>query len=131
LNAWRAIYIFIDLIVSPEIGPLGGNTKRYQYAIDICRTYASLGKDDMFPIGKVTNVFLTGVALGGKTRSPGEVGWLYEGMLNELQEWFPLNRTAVVYSPPTASSCAGTDALRFRIKVYGSWRGIIGMQWRD
>ena len=98
LNAWRAIYIFIDLIVSPEIGPLGGATKRYQYAIDICRTYARLGKDDMFAIGKVTNVFLTGVALGGKSRSPGEVGWLYDEMLKELQEWFPLNRTAVVRS---------------------------------
>ena len=105
LNAWRAIYIFIDLIVTPEIGPLGRGSKRFEHAIDICRTYASLGKDDMFPIGKVTNVFLTGVALGGEKRSPREVEWLYEGMLKEIQEWFPLNRTAVVH-PSTHSHVA-------------------------
>lgn len=99
LNAWRAVFIFIDLILIPEIGPLRFGSIRHRYAIDICRTYASLGKDDMFPIGKVMSVFLAGVALGGKRRSPNEVGWLYDCMIVALQEYFPLNRTAVVSSP--------------------------------
>jgi hypothetical protein len=100
LNAWRGVYIFIDLIMFPEIGPIKFGSKRHRYAVDICRTYASLGKDDMFPIGKVLSVFLAGVALGGKRRSPKEVGWLYDCMIGALQEYFPLNRTAVVCSPP-------------------------------
>ena len=99
LNTWRAIYIFIDLIATPEIGP-STNPKRLSSAVDICRTYASLGRDDMFPIGKAIAVFLSGVAFGGKRTSPREVGWLYDSMVSKLQEYFPLNRTAVVTSHP-------------------------------
>ena len=95
LNAWRAIYIFIDLIANQDIGP-SANPKRLSYAVEICRTYAALGRDDMFPIGKTIAVFLTGVAFGGKRTSPREVGWLYDSMVTKLQEYFPLNRTAVV-----------------------------------
>lgn len=97
LNTWRAIYIFIDLIATPEIGP-STNPKRFLNAVEICRTYAALGKDDMFPIGKVIAVFLSGVAFGGKRTSPREVEWLYDSMVTKLQEYFPLNRTAVVTS---------------------------------
>jgi hypothetical protein len=97
LNTWRAIYIFIDLIANPEIGPTT-NPKRYSFAVDICRTYAALGKDDMFAIGKELAVFLTGVAFGGIRSNPREVGWLYNSMLNKFQENFPLGRSAVVLS---------------------------------
>jgi hypothetical protein len=125
LNTWRAIYIFIDLIATPEIGP-SANPKRLSFAVDICRTYASLGGDDMFPIGKTIAVFLSGVAFGGKRVSPREVGWLYDSMVAKLQEYFPLNRTAVV----TSHCCILVDC-RLRIRIYGRWRVIIGMLWRN
>jgi len=97
LNAWRAIFIFIDLIAVPEIGPVGGkSSKRYLYAVEICRTYASLGRDDFFPIGKLMTVFLMGVALGGKRTSPKEVGWVHDFMLPVFFSYIPLSRSAVV-----------------------------------
>jgi len=96
LNTWRMIYIFIDLILYPEIGPREKGSKRYKYAIDICRTYASLPKMDAFPIGKIMTVFITGVALGGKRRSPDEVEWLYDWVLGDLHHHFPLNKQAAV-----------------------------------
>jgi len=96
LNTWRMIYIFIDLILYPEIGPGQRGSKRYRCAIDICRTYASLPKMDIFPIGKIMTVFLAGVALGGKRRSPEEVEWLYDWVLGDLHHYFPLNRQAAV-----------------------------------
>jgi hypothetical protein len=96
LNTWRMIYIFIDLILYPDIGPGERGSKRNKYAIDICRTYASLPKMDIFPIGKIMTVFIAGVALGGRKRSPDEVEWLYEWVLGDLHHYFPLNRQAAV-----------------------------------
>ena len=95
-NSWRGVYIFIDLIALPYIGPGTRQSQRYKYALEICRTYSSLGKSDMFPIGKITTVFLTGIALGGKRHSPVEVTSLLEWMVDALQDHFPLNRSAVV-----------------------------------
>lgn len=95
LNTWRTIYILIDLMKVPEIGP-GQRKQRFQYAVEICRTFASLGLDDMFQLGKVTTVFITGIALGGQ-QSPVETEWLYE-MIKSLHVLFPLNRDATVCS---------------------------------
>jgi hypothetical protein len=92
---WRSIFVFVDLIASPDIGPFQ-RQKRWQFAIDICRSYAALGLKDMFVIGKVLSVFLTGVALGGKRCSPNEIGWMYDFLVGALQEHFPLNRDATV-----------------------------------
>jgi hypothetical protein len=74
-------------------------SERYKAAIEICRTYATLGKLDMFPIGKVMTVFLAGVALGGKRHSPVEAAWLLDWMVQALQNLFPLNPAAVVRLP--------------------------------
>jgi hypothetical protein len=100
LNTWRATYIWIDLIANPDVWPAGKDkeSKRYKAAIDICRTYASLGKSDMFPIGKVMNVFLAGVGLGGKKRSLAEVQWLFGFILIDLHQHFPTNRRVAVIS---------------------------------
>jgi hypothetical protein len=98
LNSWRAIYIFIDLIAKTQVGPVDGiNSKRFKFAVDICRTYAALGRDDMFPLGKVVSVFFAGVAFGGVRCNPEHVGWLDDTMLVVLQEYLPLNRNAVVF----------------------------------
>jgi hypothetical protein len=98
LNTWRMAYIWIDLIADPDVWPEGRDkgSKRYKAAIDICRTYASLGKSDMFPIGKVTTVFLAGVGLGGRRRSPAEIQWLYRFILIDLHQFFPTNRRVAV-----------------------------------
>ena len=114
LNTWRAIYILIDLIIVPQIGP-AQRRKRFQYAIDICRTYAALGRDDMFALGKVTSVFLCGVALGGKRTCPKETGWLQDCMVESLQEYFPLNREGVVCH----SNWKCADLIRLNTKKYG------------
>jgi hypothetical protein len=37
LNTWRALYIFIDLVTFPMIGPKGNGSRRFEYAVDICR----------------------------------------------------------------------------------------------
>lgn len=108
------IYIFIDLILHPDIGPGDKGGKRYKYAIDICRTYASLPKMDVFPIGKIMTVFIAGIALGGKRISPEEVEWLYDWVLGDLHHYFPLNRQAAVL-PFTAPS---TFLLPFCSHVY-------------
>ena len=91
-------YIWIDLIADPDVWPEGRDkgSKRYKAAIDICRTYASLGKSDMFPIGKVMTVFLAGVGLGGTRRSPAEIQWLYRFILIDLHQFFPTNRRVAV-----------------------------------
>lgn len=97
LNTWRTIYILIDLMLVPEIGPARRN-KRFAYAVETCRTFAALGPGDIFALGKVTAVFITGIAFGGRRRSPREAGWLYEKMIESLQMLFPLNRGSVVIS---------------------------------
>ena len=97
LNAWRATWIYIDLIENPAIGPGSLGSQRRKYAVEICRTYAAIGRDtDMFPTGKVFGVFLSGVAFGGLRRSPAEVGWIYDHSLKDVKDAFPLNNTAVV-----------------------------------
>lgn len=96
-NAWRAAYIFIDLIALPYIGPGTKLSRRYKYALEICRTYSSLGKMDTFPLGKILTVFLAGIALGGKENSPKAASVLLESLVDMLQDQYPLNRTAVVW----------------------------------
>jgi Fungal specific transcription factor domain len=102
MNSWRAIYIFIDLIAKPQVGPVDGtSSKRYEYAVDICRTYAALPRDELFPLGKIISVFFAGVAFGGSRLSPEHVKWLDDTMLIFLQEHLPLNAAAVVVSFPS------------------------------
>jgi hypothetical protein len=97
LNSWRAIYIYIDLILHPHIGPGDKSSTRSQRAVEICRTYASLVKAvDIFPSGKIWTMYLAGVALGGVGRSPRETYWVYKFVLAELKQFFPLNVEALV-----------------------------------
>jgi hypothetical protein len=121
-NAWRGAYIFIDLIALPYIGPGTRLSRRYKYALEICRTYSSLGKMDSFPLGKIITVFLAGVALGGIKNSPKEVALLLECMVDALQDHFPLNRPAVV-------SFFSEISLTFRFSMprFGRKKGTIGM----
>ena len=67
-------------------------------AVDICRVYNALGpRGQVFPFCKVPSVWLCGIALGGKRRSPDETGWLYEHAVTEMKQAFPVNSGALVY----------------------------------
>jgi hypothetical protein len=96
LNAWRALYIFIDLIAFPEVGPRGNDSRRFKAAVDICRTYEALRQGYMFPISTVMTVFLSGLAFGGSRRSPREMSWLIEKMCKPIEEYYSLNKEATV-----------------------------------
>jgi hypothetical protein len=105
MNSWKAIYIFIDLIAKPNVGPVDGTTsKRFEYAVDICRTYAALPRDEMFPLGKTVCVFFAGVAFGGSRLNPEPVKWLDDTMVTFLQEYLPLNGAAVVRVPSSVTN---------------------------
>jgi hypothetical protein len=96
-NCWRAIYILIDLIAYPQYGPVNPSSARYQHAVEICRVYHSLGtRGQIFPFGKVPSVFLCGIGLGGKRRSPNEGAWLFDHAITEMKEAFPLKPRALV-----------------------------------
>ena len=127
MNSWRAVYIFIDLIAHPDIGPLDGvHSKRFKFAVEICRAHAALGMDDTFPLGKVVSVFFAGVAFGGIRLNPDHVRWLDDTMMIVLLAYLPLNHNAVVLT--FSSHWDLTDRLNFA--MFGSVRGIIGRLWR-
>jgi hypothetical protein len=83
LIAWRALSIYISLIREPSIGP---NCQfRFDHAVEICRTLASLADDKSNSASsKVWILFLLGVAFGGPRRSPREAKWVRDKILEIL-----------------------------------------------
>lgn len=97
LNCWHAIYIWIDLIASPNIGPGSKSSTRFRYAVEISRTYAALGKGAMLTPSAGYTFLMTGVAFGGKRNSPREVQWLFENAIQEVTGSVPVNVPAAVH----------------------------------
>lgn len=92
LNSWRGLQIYVSLIRVPEIGP--SPPRRLTHAIEICRTWCSLGDDkSTSEAGKVWIMFLVGVAFGGK-RSGEMGGWIKE-RLEETSKRLPILRKGV------------------------------------
>jgi hypothetical protein len=84
LIAWRALSIYISLIREPSIGP--NYQFRFDHAVEICRTLASLADDKSNSASsKVWILFLLGVAFGGPRRSPGESRWVRDKILEILR----------------------------------------------
>jgi hypothetical protein len=76
MNAWRALQIYISLISDPIIGSTT-SPHRLVYAIDICRTWAALGNDNVHSItSRQWLLILTWVALGGYREHPEEAMWV-------------------------------------------------------
>jgi hypothetical protein len=76
LNTWRGLQIYISLISDPSLGSTS-SPHRLGYAIDICRTWASLGNDKSHSIAsKQWLIVLTWVALGGYRQHPEESLWV-------------------------------------------------------
>lgn len=92
LNSWRGLQIYVSLIRVPEIGP--SPPRRLTHAIEICRTWCSLGDDKTASeAGKVWIMFLVGVAFGRK-RSGEMGGWIKE-RLEETSKRLPILRKGV------------------------------------
>ena len=126
LNAWSALFIFIDLIAFPYVELSGKGFRRFDYAVDICRTYAALGQglhtSIMLPVGTIVTTYLAGLGFGGNRRSPRETAWLNENLVNPIGENYSLNRSAKVLSldvPADALGC-NTGLMGGRGRLLGS-----------
>jgi hypothetical protein len=71
LNHYRSIEIYITLILRPVWGTV--DPRRFQCAVDLCRTHAALGKERNFlTTGKIWGLHLAGIAFGGEDLYPVE-----------------------------------------------------------
>jgi hypothetical protein len=93
LNGWRAVSIYASLIINPVIGQ--PKPPVFELAVDICRTYATLGPDRSYTASsKVWIMFLAGVVFGGRRRSPKETEWISR-QVNQIAIMFPLMKDAI------------------------------------
>ena len=75
MNHWRAIQIYMSLILWPVPGsnpPLSG---RYETSVEICRSFASLTSGIS---GETWCLTLAGIAFGGDAYYPRESNWMLE-----------------------------------------------------
>jgi hypothetical protein len=75
MNHWRAIQIYMSLILWPESGPNPPTSGRYQTAVDICRNFASLTNGIS---GETWCLTLAGICFGGDAYYPEESQWMLE-----------------------------------------------------
>jgi hypothetical protein len=83
-NQWRAAWIYASTIIHPFPGP---QPDRFQIAVDMCRTHASLGQDVLVgPLWRT--LFYAGLVFGGDTRYPLESAWVLD-RLRDVVAVFP------------------------------------------
>jgi len=75
MNHWRAIQIYMSLILWPAPGPNPPTSGRYQTAVDICRNFASLTNGIS---GETWCLTLAGICFGGDAYYPEESQWMLE-----------------------------------------------------
>ena len=83
MNHWRAIQIYMSLILWPEPGPNPPQSGRYQAAVDICRNFASLTKGIAMETWCLT---LAGISFGGDAYYPEESGWMIDKQEQVLRD---------------------------------------------
>lgn len=87
MNHWRAIQIYMSLILWPQAGPNPPQSGRYQTAVDICRNFASLTKGIA---GETWCLTLAGISFGGDAYYPEESAWMIDKQEQVLQDFrFP------------------------------------------
>lgn len=92
LNYWRALQIYISFIANPTIGP--SNPSRLDHAIEICRTWVSLGSNkSQSEAGLVWIMFLVGASFGGKRSA--ELGDWIKRRLNLMAGRLPILKNGV------------------------------------
>jgi hypothetical protein len=88
MNHWRAIQIYMSLILWPAPGPNPPSSGRYQTGVDICRNFASLATGIS---GETWCLTLAGIAFGGDAYSPDESRWMLEKQEQVLEGFrFPI-----------------------------------------
>jgi hypothetical protein len=75
MNHWRAIQIYMSLILWPASGPNPPSSGRYETSVDICRNFASLTSGIS---GETWCLTLAGIAFGGDAYYPAESKWMLE-----------------------------------------------------
>jgi hypothetical protein len=88
MNHWRAIQIYMSLILWPASGPNPPTSGRYQTAVDICRNFASLTSGIS---GETWCLTLAGICFGGDAYYPEESQWMMEKQEAVLEDFrFPI-----------------------------------------
>lgn len=88
MNHWRAVQIYMSLILWPDAGPNPPSSGRYQTAVDICRNFASLTSGIS---GETWCLTLAGIAFGGDAYYPNESNWMLEKQERVLEGFrFPI-----------------------------------------
>jgi hypothetical protein len=88
LNHWRAVQIYMSLILWPQPGPNPPTSGRYQTAVDICRSFASLTSGIS---GETWCLTLAGIAFGGENYYARESAWMMDMQERVLREFrFPI-----------------------------------------
>ena len=95
LNQWRSVWIYASTIVQPVPGPRADIPQRFQFAVDICRKHAALGKDS-FNGPQWWCLFYAGLAFG--KHYPLECHWIME-RLGETARQFPVLGTPFMNMP--------------------------------
>ena len=98
LNQWRAVWIYASTIAQPITGPRADIPERFQFAVEICRTHAALGRDGLNG-PQWWCLFYAGLAFGAK-QYPLECHWIME-RLTEIAIEFPVLRVPFSYMPAT------------------------------
>jgi hypothetical protein len=87
MNHWRAVQIYISLILWPQAGPDPPQSGRYQTAVEICRNFASLTNGIA---GETWCLTLAGISFGGDAYYPEESAWMIDKQEQVLQDFrFP------------------------------------------
>lgn len=88
MNHWRAIQIYMSLILWSKPGPNPPSSGRYQTGVDICRSFASLANGLS---GETWCLTLAGIAFGGDAYYPEESRWMLEKQESVLKDFrFPI-----------------------------------------
>jgi hypothetical protein len=97
LNQWRLANIYALLVVRPVPGPEPHSVSHFQYAVDICRTQAALGKEGY--VGPCWHcLFYAGIVFGGSKRYSMESEWTLD-MLRSVAIVFPVIQEMVERMP--------------------------------
>jgi hypothetical protein len=99
LNHHRSIELYLSLILRPQWGT--HDARRFNCAVDLCRTFASLGDEpNVLTMGKLWGLLLAGITFGGeefhavysyevpdsrKSRNGLLIGWKRLGLLRLLK----------------------------------------------
>jgi hypothetical protein len=88
MNHWRAIQIYMSLILWPLPGPNPPGSGRYQTGVDICRNFASLASNIS---GETWCLTLAGISFGGDAYYPEESQWMMDKQTAILEGFsFPI-----------------------------------------